>query len=339
MMDSYLRWGVLGAAKIARKKVIPGMRGCRHARVAAIASRSAESAAAAARELGIPTHYGSYEELLEDPEIDALYIPLPNHLHVEWSVRALKAGKHVLCEKPLALSLEDADRLIAVRDETGKRIGEAFMVDTHPQWQKVRELVGAAEFGRLKAAQYFVSYNNPDPGNVRNAYPLREGGGGLWDIGCYAVHLSRFIFGEEPERVIATAELDPKLGVDTLSSGILAFPSGQSSFTVATRLLQWQRMSFYGTGGCIEVEVPLNQPPQEPARIYRYDGSDLGRARESLELPPVDQYAAQADAFSRAVLEGREVPVPLEHTRANTAVLLALFRSLESGRWERPEGV
>ncbi len=337
MKESYLRWGVLGAAKIARKKVIPGMRHCRYARVEAIASRNSESAKSAAAELDISKSYGSYEALLDDPDIDAVYIPLPNHLHVEWSKKALEAGKHVLCEKPLALSLEEVDELIEVRERTGGMIGEAFMVDTHPQWQKTKELIAAPEFGTLKAAHYFVSYDKSDPKNVRNAYPWNEGGGGLWDIGCYAVHLSRYMFGEEPQQVTAAMEWDEELKIDRITSGMLVFPSGQSVFTVSTRLLQWQRMSFYGTGQMAEVEVPLNQPPSDPSRIYLSDGSDLGRSRKMVELPPTDQYAAQADAFSRAVIERQEVPVPLENTRHNTAALLALFRAAQNSRWEAPQ--
>jgi predicted dehydrogenase len=337
-MEQYVRWGVLSTAKIAWKKVLPGMiRECEHARVEAVASRNRAKADEMADDLGIPKRYGTYEELLADPEIDALYIPLPNHLHVEWSEKAMRAGKHVLCEKPLALDTDDVRRLMDVRGETGRKIGEAFMVDTHPQWAKTKELVSAPQFGTLKAAHYFVSYSNSDPENVRNAFPWREGGGGLWDIGCYAVHLSRYIFAEEPRRVIAAMEWNEELGIDQLSSGILEFSDGQSVFTCATRLLQWQRMSFYGTGGRVEVEVPLNQPPEDPSRIYLQDGSNLGRSWETVEIPPTDQYAAQADAFSLAVLEDREVPVPLENTLGNTAALLALFRSAESGRWETPE--
>jgi predicted dehydrogenase len=333
---TYLRWGVLGSAKIARKKVIPGMHHCRYSRVEAIASRNQESAAEAAAELAIPRSFGSYEELLEDPDIDVIYIPLPNHLHAEWSERALEAGKHVLCEKPLALTVEEVRRLMARRDETGLKIGEAFMVDTHPQWLKARELTNDPDFGSLKAIHSFVSYNNPDPHNIRNAYSWEEGGGGMWDIGCYAVHLSRFMYGEEPLRVTAAVEWDEQMGIDRLSSGILVFPSGQSLFTCSTQLLQWQRMSMYGTGGRVEVEIPLNQPPSEPARIYCHDGSNLGRSWETIEVPATDQYAVQADAFSLAVMENHSVPVALEDTLANTKAMRALYRSAVEGEWQQP---
>lgn len=330
-----VRWGVLGAAEIALKKVIPAMQRGACAEIAAIASRDLAKAQQAARELGIPKAYGSYQELLADPEIEAIYNPLPNHLHVPWSLRAAEAGKHVLCEKPLALDAAEARRLLEVRDRTGVKIGEAFMVRTHPQWLRARELVRAGRIGELRAIQGFFSYFNRDPANIRNVHAW--GGGGLMDIGCYPITTSRFIFGEEPYRVMALAECDPEMRIDRLSSGILDFPSGQSAFTCGTQLVPYQRTHLFGTTGRIEIEIPFNAPPDTPCRIFLDDGSDLyGAAIQTETFPVRDQYTIQGDLFSQAVRGEGEVPVPLEDGIRNMAVIDALFRSAESGSWETP---
>src|SRR5438477_2654052 len=242
-----VRWGVLGAAGIALKKVIPAMQKCERATVQAIASRNAEKAQEAARALGIPKAYGSYEELLSDADIDAIYNPLPNHLHVPWSIRAAEAGKHVLCEKPISLTALEARSLRDVRDSTGVKIGEAFMVATHPQWLRTRELVRSGAIGELRAIAGFFSYFNANPANIRNILPY--GGGGLMDIGCYPIFTSRFIVGEEPRRVLGLIERDPTMKIDRLTSAILDFPSGQSIFTCSTQLVPYQRMLIFGARG------------------------------------------------------------------------------------------
>src|SRR5688572_23334213 len=248
------------------------MRSSDRSKVVAIASRDAAKASAAAELLGIPRAYGSYEELIADPEIEAIYNPLPNHLHVPWSIRAAEAGKHVLCEKPIGLDAGDARRLLAVRDRTGVLVQEAFMVRTHPQWLGVREAVRAGRVGELRAIQGFFSYFNRDPANVRNL--ADAGGGGLLDIGCYPVTLSRFLFEAEPVRVMALLERDPDFGVDRLSSGILEFERGQCSFTCSTQLVAYQRMHVFGTTGRLEVEVPFNAPPDRPCRVLADTGVD-----------------------------------------------------------------
>ena len=315
-----IRWGVLGAADIALKKVIPGMRGCARSAVTGIASRDRARAEQAARALQIPRAYGAYEELLADPEIDAVYIPLPNHLHVPWSVRAAEAGKHVLCEKPIAMNAGECRELIAVRDRTGVKIGEAFMVAAHPQWLRVRELVRSGRIGRLRSITGFFSYHNADPRNIRNIPAF--GGGGVMDIGCYPIFISRWIFGEEPRRVAAAVERDPRMGTDRLASALLEFPSGHSIFTCGTQLVPYQRMQFFGTAGRIEVEIPFNAPPDRPCRILLDDGSDAsGGGIVSEEFPVCDQYGLQADAFSRAIEEDSEVPVPLEMALGNMRVI------------------
>jgi predicted dehydrogenase len=331
-----VRWGVLGAAKIARTKVIPAMQRGHASRVVAIASRDEERARTAAEELGIPRAHGSYEALLEDPEVEAVYNPLPNHLHVPWSIRAAEAGKHVLCEKPVGLDAAEVRRLIATRDRTGVRIGEAFMVRTHPQWLAAREMVRSGRIGELRLVTGHFSYFKRDPGDIRSR--PEYGGGALMDIGCYPVTLSRWLFGQEPRRVLALIERDPELGVDHLTAGLLDFPGGQASFTCSMQLVPFQRMQVMGTKGRVEVEIPFNAPPDRPCRILVDDGRDLsGAGAETVEFPAVDQYTLQGDRFSEAVRGRGEVPVPLEDSLANLAVIDALFRSAESGRWEVPD--
>jgi predicted dehydrogenase len=330
-----IRWGVLGAARIARTKVIPAMQRAQEGEVTALASRSLETARAAAAALGIPKAYGSYEELLADPDVDAVYIPLPNHLHVPWSIKAAEAGKHVLCEKPIALSAEEARTLVAARDRTGVIIQEAFMVRTHPQWLAVRDEVRGGRLGDLRAIQMAFSYFNRDPQNVRNQAGI--GGGGLMDIGCYPIVLSRFLFEAEPVRVIASMERDPEFGTDRLTSALLEFPRGQSVFTCSTQLVPYQRTQVLGTRGRIEVEIPVNAPPDQPCRILFDDGRDaLGTGIESRSFAVCDQYALQADEMARAIRDGRPAPVPLEDSVANMRVIDALVRSAQTETWERP---
>jgi predicted dehydrogenase len=328
-----VRWGVLGAASIAVRKVIPGMQKGAYSEITAIASRDKKKAEEAAAKLGIAKAYGSYEELLRDGEVDAVYNPLPNHLHVPWSVKAAEAGKHVLCEKPISLTVAEAKSLLAVRDRTGVKIGEAFMVKTHPQWLRTQEIIRTGGIGNLRAIAGVFSYFNRNPANVR--HKVEWGGGGLMDIGCYPITMSRFIFGEEPTRIAATLERDPDFGTDRLASAILEFPSGQSVFTCSTQTAFFQTMHFLGTSGRIEIEIPWNAPNDRPCRIFI--GGQMSGAPQIEEFPVVDQYTIQGDEFSRAIRGEREVPVPLEGAIKNMAVIEAIFKAAESGRWERPE--
>ena len=321
-----IRWGVLGVANIAVKKVIPAMQRGSLSEIAAIASRDHEKAQRAARELGIAKAFGSYEDLLADPEVDAIYNPLPNHLHVPWSIRAAGAGKHVLCEKPIALSAAEAGELIAARDRARVKIGEAFMVRTHPQWLRTRELAQNGSIGELRVVTGFFSYMNRDAANVRNRADW--GGGGLLDIGCYPVNLSRMLFGCEPQRVFGLIDRDPDFHVDRLTSAILEFPSGQGSFTCSTQLTPYQTMEIFGTRGRIRVEIPFNAPPDRPTRIFVDDRVE--------EFPVCDQYTIQGDLFSRAILDDGPVPVPLEDALNNMKAIDAIFRSAETGCWEVP---
>jgi predicted dehydrogenase len=332
-----LRFGVLGTAKIAREKVVPPMRQAERCEVVAIASREEATARRAVAALGIPTAYGSYEALLADPAVEAVYIPLPNHLHVPWTVRAAEAGKHVLCEKPVGVNAAEAEELIRVRDRTGVRIQEAFMVRTHPQWLRAREIVRSGSLGELRAIQGHFSYRLTDPTNVRNV--LDWGGGGLLDIGCYPITTSRFVTGAEPRRVAAVIERDPATGVDRLGSVLLDYPGGvQGAFTYGTQHVPRQTMQFLGTEARLEVEVPFNAPNDRPCRLFLYDARDgLGGAvAETVELPTCDQYGIMADAFAAAVLDGTEQPVPLDDSLANMRVIDAVFRAAERGTWETP---
>ena len=330
-----LRWGVLGVAGIAMKKVIPAMQKGDLTTVTAIASRDLARAQAAAPPLGIQKAYGSYEELLADPEIDAVYNPLPNHLHVPWTIRAAEAGKHVLCEKPIALSSEEARTLLDVRDRTGVKIQEAFMVRTHPQWLAARKLVAERRIGDLRAMVGVFSYFNEDPSNIRNVRAF--GGGALMDIGCYLINTSRFITGREPERVVGAVERDPKFGTDRVTSMLLDFGGMQLAGTCSTQMVPWQRIHIFGTRGQIDIKIPFNAPPDRACEIVVDSGTDLyGGGHELLTLPVCDQYTIQGDLFSKAVLDGTEVPEPLEDSIRNMECIEAVFRSADSGCWERP---
>jgi predicted dehydrogenase len=303
--------------------------------VAAIASRDLSRAQAAATRLGIPRAYGSYEALLADPEIDAVYNPLPNHLHVPWTTRAAEAGKHVLCEKPIALNAVEAQQLLGVRDRTGVRMQEAFMVRTHPQWLAARALVRDGRIGDLRAMMGYFSYFNADSANIRNVPAF--GGGALMDVGCYLVNTSRFIFEREPARVMGLVDRDPDMRTDRLTSIMLDFESGQSVGTCSTQLVWSQRMLIFGTKGRITLEIPFNAPPDRPNRILVDPGVDLdGAAAERIEFDTCNQYSIQGDLFSKAILDGADVPCPLEDAVCNMACLDAVFRSADSGRWERP---
>ena len=325
MIDK-VRWGVLGTAKIALTKVIPAMQQSDWCEIVAIASRDFAKAEESAERLEIPKAYGSYEELLADNSIEAVYIPLPNHLHVPWTIKAAEAGKHVLCEKPIALNAAEARTLINVRDRTGVRIQEAFMVRTHPQWLETRRLIHSGKMGSLRSITGFFSYFNPDPTNIRNQLEL--GGGALMDIGCYPINISRFMYETEPHRVLGLIERDAEDGTDTLTTAVLDFPNGHSTFTCSTRLAPYQRMIFHGTEARIEVLIPFNAPHDYPTQILLND--------ETIEFPICDQYEIQGTLFSRAIRENSEQEIPLEDAINNMKVIDAVFRSATTNQWEEP---
>ena len=323
-----IHWGILSTAKIGTEQVIPAMRSGKHCKIVAIASRNLDRAQAATRQLDIPKAYGSYEELLADPDIDAIYNPLPNHLHVPWSIKALNAGKHVLCEKPIGLTAAEAQELLeAAQKQPQLKVMEAFMYRHHPQWQRARQLVVQGKIGDLRTIQSFFSYYNTDPDNIRNMAEI--GGGGLMDIGCYCISLSRFIFGTEPQRVCGIMEYDPQFKTDRLTSGMLDFGRGTSTFTCSTQLTSYQRVNIFGTEGRVEIEIPFNAPPDRPCKVWHQYGTEINE----IVLDVCSQYTIQGDLFSQAVLNDTDVPTPLEDAVANMKVIEALFHSAKSGTW------
>ena len=334
-MTRKVSWGVLGAAKIAVEKVIPAMQRGEASRVDAIASRDIVKARRAAVDLGIAKAYGSYDNLIADPNIEAIYNPLPNELHVPWTIRALEAGKHVLCEKPIALDAAEAGALIEARRRSGKLVAEAFMVRFHPQWRRAREIARSGAIGDVRAIQTFFSYRLTEADNIRDRPP---GGGGLYDIGCYAILTARYMFPAEPTRVVAALDFDPAFATDRLASAVIEFPGGRHlTFACATQLSAHQRVTIVGETGRVEIAIPFNAPPDWPARITIDSGADLfgGGARVE-EFPPCDQYTLQGDAFSRAIRGEGPLEFPIEDAIANMRVIDAAFRSARSGGWERP---
>jgi predicted dehydrogenase len=318
-----VRWGVLGVANIAMKKVIPAMQRGTFCEVVGIASRDEARARRAAGGLGLSRAYGSYEALLDDETIDAVYNPLPNHLHVPWTIRAAERGKHVLCEKPIALSAEEGRQLLAVRDRTGVKIQEAFMVRAHPQWQMARALVREGRLGVVRAMVGAFSYFNTDPANIRNV--PQYGGGALMDIGCYLINTSRFIFEREPQRVFGAIERDPDMGTDRLTSMLLDFGGAHLVGTCSTQMVPFQQIHILGSRGRLEIEIPFNAPPDRPCTLVLDTGADLaGRGRERIELAVCDQYMLQGDLFSKAILDDAPVPEPLEDSIRNMECLEAI---------------
>lgn len=323
-----LRWGVLSTARIGIDFVIPALQICSNSEVVAVASRELVKAEAAAKALGITTAYGSYEELLADPEVEAVYNPLPNHLHVPWSIRALDAGKHVLCEKPIAMNAEEAEQLIrATRRHPSLKVMEAFMYRWHPQWRTIRGLFGDTGIGDLTTIYSTFTYYNVNPEDYRNV--PEYGGGGLLDIGCYSISTSRWLFGAEPKRVFGFVDYDPTFKIDRLASAILDFGAGTATFTCGTQVPRYQREDVYGTKGRIMIEDPFNPPLDGPARAWLHT---VDETRE-LITPAANQYTLMGEAFAEAVLSGADVSTPLEDALANMRVIDAVFKSGQTGKW------
>jgi predicted dehydrogenase len=323
-----INWGVLSTAKIGLTKVIPALQAARHGRVLGIASRDEAKGRDAARQLGIPRVYASYEALLDDPDIHAVYNPLPNHLHVPWSIKALEAGKHVLCEKPIGLSTREAQQLLdAAKLHPRLKIMEAFMYRHHPQWQKARQLIAEGTIGELRTVHSVFSYWNVDPQNIRNKGDI--GGGGMMDIGCYCVSLSRFLFHSEPRRVLGIAEWDPVFATDRMASGVLEFETGTATFTCSTQLSNYQRVNIFGTDGRIEIEIPFNAPPDRACRLWHQRDATITEH----VVEACDQYTIQGDLFARAILDDTPVPTPLEDAVANMRVIEAVLASARQGAW------
>ncbi len=330
MTGTELRWGILSTADIGRKKVIPGMQKALRSRVVALASRDGERAAQVCAELGIERSHASYEALLADPDVDAVYIPLPNDMHPEWAIAAARAGKHVLCEKPLAMSSRAAEEMVSVADGAGVTLMEAFMYRLHPSWLAVREIVESGRIGRLESVQSWFGYYNDDYSNIRNI--RAAGGGAMYDIGCYLVNLSRMLFGGEPTRVQSSVRRDPASGVDTLASAILDFEGGIASLTCSTRTETDQRVHVYGTQGRVSVGIPFNIPSDRPTEIYVTAGGDppLSPDVDVLRFDTKDPYTAEAEAFEAVVLDGAEPPLPARDAVANVRVIERIFEAAEA---------
>jgi predicted dehydrogenase len=325
-----VKWGVLSSAKIGVQKVIPAMQKGNHCEVVALASRDVDKAQETAKRLGIAKAHGSYEALLADPEVEAVYNPLPNHLHVEWSIKALEAGKHVLCEKPIGLDVDEAEKLMAAAEQHRElKVMEAFMYRHHPQWGKAKELTTSGDIGDLKTVQSFFSYNNRNPDDIRNQADI--GGGGLMDIGCYCISLARFLFDAEPQRVFGAIEYDPEFKIDRLTSGVLDFGRGTSTFTCATQLAPYQRVNIFGTRGRVESEIPFTAPPDRPCHLWHQTESGT----EEITFPICDQYTLQGDLFSEAILNDTAVPTPLTDALANMKAIAAVIASATTGVWKR----
>jgi predicted dehydrogenase len=331
-----LRFGILGVSNFAIKKMLPAMRAARGVEVVAIASRDTGKAAEAAKALGIPRACDSYEALVADPGVDAIYNPLPNHLHVPWSERAAAAGKHVLCEKPVALDAAEARRLIAARDAAGVLVCEAAMVRLHPRWLATRELIRQRKLGALRVLVGTFGYTLSSKANVR--YDKAAGGGVLYDVGFYPVTMSRFCFEAEPVSAFALCDRDPELGVDRLSSAILRFPEGQAVFTTSMEILAVQRVQLLGTAGFIEMVNPWNAAPDQPTEVVLETSPTIeAPGAQRIRFEPVNQYTVLVEAFAGAVAagsRGNPGPVPLEDSIRNMAVLDALHKSAGSGREE-----
>lgn len=327
-----LRWGILSTARIGLEKVIPGIQRSERGRVTAIASRELERARAAADELGIEKAYGSYAELLADPDIDAIYNPLPNNLHVPLTLQSVAAGKPVLCEKPIGMNQADAEQLLSIEGKVP--VMEAFMVRFHPQWLWARTQIREGRLGDVRAIQSFFSYFNRDPANIRNAPDT--GGGALLDIGCYPIVAGRFLLEAEPQRVFALIERDPDFGVDRLTTGILDFGGkGRVDFTVSTQVIPYQRVQVIGSEGRLEIEIPFNAPQGEATRVFLDNGGNLrGESVQIQEIAAADQYAEQADAFAAVVLDKVPLPYGIADAVQNMRIIDALFRSEKSGAWE-----
>jgi predicted dehydrogenase len=327
-----IRWGILSTAKIGREKVIPATQRSQSGVVTAIASRDLSRAKKVAAELGIEKTYGSYQELLSDRNVDAVYIPLPNHLHVRWSMRALSANKHVLCEKPIGLTVAEAEQLAGAAAAHPKlKVMEAFMYRFHPQWQAAKKFVREGRIGQLRTIHTDFSYYNDDPHNIRNQTDI--GGGALMDIGCYPISLSRFIYDAEPDRVLGHIERDPAMKVDRLTSGVLEFFQGTSTFTCSTQLVPYQRVNIFGTSGRFEIEIPFNAPADRPCRAWVQIGTKPGTPIEDVQFNVCDQYTLQADAFARAILDDTPVPTPLADAVANMRVIDRMLTSAKQSAW------
>jgi len=325
-------WGVLSTAKIGVNKVIPALKKSELIHVKGLASRNPDAAQSAVDDLKLDLAYGSYEDLLADPEVEVIYNPLPNHLHIPMTLAAAKAGKSVLCEKPMSLNAAQIDEL---NDYSGKvHIMEAFMVRHSLQWLEARRLIRSGAIGSPHMIQSYFTYANTDPNNIRNR--LDWGGGGLMDIGCYPIVAGRFFFETDPVRVMALISRDETFGTDTITSGLLDFGAGrQLTFAVSTQLAAAQAVTIFGSAARLSLSIPFNQPPDAAQTLTIDDGKSLtGETAVTHRIDPSDQYQLMGEAFSRAVRGQGALPYGLTDAKTNMRIIDALFRSEISGKWE-----
>lgn len=327
MATQRLRWGIIGTAKIAREYLVPAIRLSPYAETIAVASREGEQARRYADQCDIPRYYGSYQDLLNDPDIDAVYIPLPNDMHVSLSLQAIAAGKHVLCEKPLGLNVRDVQPLLAAAEARPELVVmEAFMYRYHPQWVRVKQLIDEGVLGQINAVEACFTYFNDDPDNVRNNPDL--GGGGMLDIGCYCISVARWIFGREPRRVSGQLDLDPTFGVDRHASGLMDFAPGMATFFCSTQSYNSQQVKITGTRGQLVVENPFFARRDTPTRLLL-----AGETDGIMVIGEHNQYLEQINAFSLAALERSPAPTPLSDALGNMKALDGIFAAATSGRW------
>lgn len=326
MTNSRLNWGVLGTALIAKAHVIPALLDAERCNLLAIGSRSLASAEDTAEEFGVPRAYGSYDDLLADPDIDCVYIPLPNHLHAEWIMNAADAGKHILCEKPLTLTAAEADSVAAHCADRGVLVMEAFMYRFHPAWVETKRLLAANTIGTVTDVDIWFSFRSTRPTDYR--HDAASGGGALYDVGCYAIDVSRMLLGDEPERVFGTARIDPVSGVDLTFSAVLDYGNSIASFTCSMEQEPLHRVVIHGTDGWLSIADPFNCPPHHETLITIGTGGDHhphASAVRSTKVPAANQYGLQATALADAVIAGGLSPGPASESVANMRILERLF--------------
>ena len=323
-----IRFGVLGVSNHFYKRIVLPLQKAKNCEVVAMASRNPIKSKEAAQEFDIPIFALSYDELISSDEVDAIYIPLPNHLHSEWTIKALEAGKPVLCEKPLAMDAQEAKQMADLSIKLGVPLMEGFMYRFHPLWQHIRNIIRTNQIGQINAIHTIFSYNNPSPTNIRN---IKEyGGGALMDIGCYAISVPRFLLGREPKKVMATMVKHPEFKTDMHTSALLDFGDVNASFFVSTGSEAFQKVEIIGSAGTITVPIPFNTYVDTPSTIT----VNTGQGERKVEFPTCDPYGIMFDAFSESLIEQKPVPVPIEDAIHNMKVVDAVVASAKSGTWE-----
>jgi len=328
MNKQKIRWGVLGCASIAKRSVVPGIQGSEFNEVRAIASRSLETAQATANELNIPLAYGSYEELINDQELDAIYIPLPNQLHKEWTIKAMKAGKHVLCEKPIALTHKEAEEMLLVSKEMNVIAAEAFMYRYHPRYERIKQLIDDGVIGDLRLIKGSFTFNNGD--STENVRFVKEwGGGSLYDVGCYPISAARYLLGREPIAATMQAMFSEKHGgVDMMAAGLVEFPGDVSLLFDCGMWAAFRNpLEILGTKGRIEIPHAFLGKNENEGNYYVHTDHGV----EEIKAEYLDTYALQADAIARAIYGEQSLPFPLDDAIANMKVLEACLQSAENG--------